>query len=118
MLSDKETKYWQEEYRKGNLDDMDMLGETHALLDGTAERIGKSALKFFLWAMIPTIMLFVLGFIQNSAPTTYGHLQNVLTSYGVGLGTGLDPTPFLILEVIAVIIVFNIFLKIYRKRSK
>ncbi|KKM94818.1 hypothetical protein LCGC14_1194440 [marine sediment metagenome] len=118
MLFDKETKYWQEEYRKGNLDDVDMFGETRALLDGTAERIGKSTRKFFLWAMIPTIMMFVLGFIKNSAPTTYERLQNVLTSYGAGLGTGLDPAPFLILGVTAVIAVLNIFLEIYRERSK
>lgn len=38
MLFDKETRHWQEEYRKGNLDDEDMCGETLALLDGSAER--------------------------------------------------------------------------------
>lgn len=38
MLFDKETRYWQKEYKEGNLDDVDMLGETKALLNGTAEK--------------------------------------------------------------------------------
>jgi len=39
MLFDKETRYWQKEYKAGNLDDVDMPGEIRALLDGSAEKI-------------------------------------------------------------------------------
>jgi len=45
MLFDNETKYWQEEYRKGNLDDEDMPGEIRAVLEGTA--VGSD----FLWGV-------------------------------------------------------------------
>ncbi len=46
LYMDKETKYWQGEYARGNLDDVDMPGEIMCVLDGTAERIGKSVLKW------------------------------------------------------------------------
>jgi hypothetical protein len=38
MLFNKETRYWQKEYREGRLDNVGMLGETRALLDGSAEK--------------------------------------------------------------------------------
>lgn len=56
MLFDKETRYWQEEYRKGNLDDEDMPGEIRAVLDGSAE-------KGFKWVFI-TIGIFALTMIM------------------------------------------------------
>ena len=42
-LPSKTTKYWQEQYRAGKIPQEwldDTCGETRALLDGTAERIG------------------------------------------------------------------------------
>jgi len=111
MLFDSETRYWQEEYRKGNLDDEDMCGETIALLDGTAERMGRTALRWFLSAMIPMITMGIFGFIQTGAPATYERLQNALISYGVTFGTSYDPTVCLLLEVIVIVILFNILWK-------
>ena len=51
MLGGNETKYWQEEYAKGNLDDTDMCGETRALLDGTADEV-------FWWALKCVVIIF------------------------------------------------------------
>jgi len=64
MLFDEETRYWQEEYRKGNLDDEDMCGETLALLDGSAEKYLKIAVVLVLLsiaagALIHTIISWV-----------------------------------------------------------
>jgi len=117
MFFDKETRYWQEEYRKGDLDDVDMLGETRALLDGTAEREAKKVACFFLWALIPTIIMFTFVFLQDRRPVAYVHLQSTLTSWGIALGTEYDPTVFFLLEVIAVIILFNIFRRVYKRRQ-
>lgn len=117
MLFDDETRYWQEEYHKGNLDDMDMLGETRALLDGTAERYMWTGLRWFLSAMVPMITMGVFGFIQTGAPATYVRLQNALTSYGVSFGTGYDPTVFFLLEITAAVILFNILRKLWKRRG-
>lgn len=54
MLFDEETRYWQEEYQKGNLDDEDMCGEIRALLDGSAEAMFWVAVGFMLPAIILT----------------------------------------------------------------
>ncbi len=56
MLFNRETKYWQEEYEKGNLDDEDMPGEIHALLDGTAEKGLKIMLKCMGIVVIVTLV--------------------------------------------------------------
>ena len=45
MLFDKETRYWQKEYREGHLEDVDMPGEIRALLDGSAEKAFWSVVK-------------------------------------------------------------------------
>ena len=57
MLFDKETRYWQEEYRKGNLDDVDMLGETRAILDGSAEMSMVSVTITVLFAVLAIVLI-------------------------------------------------------------
>lgn len=57
MIFDEEARYWQEEYRKGNLDDEDMCGETRALLDGTAEKI------FSDWKPMAILVTFCIVFL-------------------------------------------------------
>lgn len=114
MLFDKETSYWQEEYRKGNLDDEDMLGETRALLDGTAEREFYRAARFFAWAMIPIAIIVIFSFLQTNTPETYANVKSFLKP--CALGTGYDPTGFFFVEVVVAIILFNIRRKIYPKR--
>lgn len=117
MLYDKETRHWQEEYRKGNLDDEDMPGEIRAILDGTAEKEMKSAIHIFLWALIPMAIMGIFGHIQARSPVAYAHLKDTLTSWGVALGTGYDPAVLFVLEVIAAIILFNIFRAVTREEK-
>ena len=50
MFFDSETRYWQEEYRKGNLDGEDMPGEIRAMLEGTATK------SDFLWGLVISIV--------------------------------------------------------------
>ena len=52
MFEDKETKFWQKEYRKGNLDNVDMPGEIRSILDGSAERMGKLAYKICVVVLV------------------------------------------------------------------
>ena len=59
MLFDKETRYWQEEYRKGNLDDEDMPGEIRAVLDGSAEKMIIPSLIFS--ALIIGMVFYFVG---------------------------------------------------------
>ena len=108
MFTDKETKYWQEEYRKGNLDDMDMSGGILCILDGTVARITKTANRFCLWAAIPMVLMFTLAAIEAHRPALYAELRKFLDSIGVNLGTGCDPIPFLVIEVVVALIVFNV----------
>lgn len=46
MFFDEETCYWQEQYRKGDINDDDLCGETIAMLDGTAIKMILPALIF------------------------------------------------------------------------
>jgi hypothetical protein len=59
----KETKHWQKKYKEGELDDEVICGETTALLDGSAERIGKRVL-------IISVVVLVLSLV--SAYVMYG----------------------------------------------
>lgn len=110
MLFDKETKYWQEEYRKGKLDDEIMLGETRALLDGTAEKEFFSCLKCFLLA-IPTILcIVVFGHIQAGNPDTYNRIVSFLNDYNITPGINADPTYFFVFYVALLTIILNIII--------
>lgn len=111
LYIDKETKHWQEEYAKGNLDDEDMSGEIRCLLDGTAEEIGRSVWR---WASIIFILMpfmFVFGLLQARWPESYESLQLFLTSIGVGLGTGLDPTGLFVIELGLLIVLYKVVRK-------
>lgn len=110
-MIDKETRYWQEEYRKGNLDDEDMLGETRALLDGTAERMFYQVIHFFAWVMIPITIIVIFAFLQSYTPGTYASVKSFLKP--CAFGTGYDPTVCFFFEVIVAIIFFNILRKIH-----
>ena len=110
-----ETKYWQEEYRKGNLDDVNMPGEIRCILDGTDARMTKTAVHYCLWALIPTAIMSFFAIIEIHKPILYIKLKEFLSSIGVSLGTGCDPTPFFVIEVIVVIVAFNILKKRLKK---
>lgn len=79
-------------------------------------KMGRTALRWFLSGMIPTIIMGIFGFIQTGSPATYERLQNALTSYGITFGTSYDPTVCLLLEVIVIVIFLNILWK--RKKGK
>ena len=53
MFVSEKTKYWQEEYKNGNLANTDMCGETRALLDGSAEK------EF--WIVLKYLTVFYIG---------------------------------------------------------
>lgn len=110
-----ETKYWQEEYRKGNLDDMDMPGEIRCILDGTAERMNRTTIRWVLWALIPMTVLGIFAYLQTNKPMLYTQLQEILSSYGMALGTGYDPTSSLLVEIVIAIVLFNVVWKAYKK---
>ncbi len=56
----KETKYWQEQYKKGNIPQEwlnEMRGESLSLLDGDAEKIAKRMITIMLIGIIALIGL-------------------------------------------------------------
>lgn len=108
MLFDEETRYWQEEYRKGNLDDIDMLGETRCLLDGTAEREFYKMIKRCILS-VPTILLMVMfAFFQTRNNIKYMELYRYLQDCGISFGTNIDPYFCIIVYSIVLTVVLNI----------
>lgn len=94
MLFDKETRYWQEEYRKGNLDDVDMLGETRAILDGSAERMMLSGIITYLSVLPSIILMGFFGYSQKQYPEFYAEILIFLRDWVVPDFYPYDPTGF------------------------
>lgn len=110
MLFDAETRYWQEEYEKGNLDDIDMLGETRTLLDGTAEREFFGALKYFLLSLPTMLLMGTFGVIQKGNNVWYMEMAKWLQDHYISFGTNVDPFIFVLSYVIILTVVLNIII--------
>lgn len=115
MLFDKETRYWQEEYKKGNLDDEIMPGEIMCILDGTAE---KQAFKVFKWCLlaIPTaLVMAVLGHIEAGSPATYMKFCTYLQDHSLLLGL---PIGWILVYPIILTTVLNITITRHYRNKK
>lgn len=111
MFSDNETKYWQKQYREGKIDDIDTLGEIRCVLDGTVEKLEKRINSWILWALIPIVIMILLGLTQSFSPIKYAQITDLLNLFGMALGTGLDPIPFFVVYVIVATILFKLLRK-------
>lgn len=113
MLFNDETRHWQDEYRKGNLDGEAIPGEILCILDGTAERMNRTAIWWVLWCLPTTFMMFFFGMFQARNPAKYAAMYEYLQGL---LHIGVDPTVLIVLFVAAVSVVLSILIRKARTR--